>query len=39
MTDGSLQTFHLDSILGREFSGEAVTIGTVLDRQRVSDDR
>jgi (R,R)-butanediol dehydrogenase/meso-butanediol dehydrogenase/diacetyl reductase len=37
MTDGTSQTFPIDSILGHEFSGEVVAIGAGVERFRVGD--
>jgi 2-desacetyl-2-hydroxyethyl bacteriochlorophyllide A dehydrogenase len=37
MTDGTSQTFPIDSILGHEFSGEVVAIGASVERFRVGD--
>jgi 2-desacetyl-2-hydroxyethyl bacteriochlorophyllide A dehydrogenase len=37
MTDGSSQTFPVDSILGHEFSGEVVAIGAGVERFKVGD--
>jgi (R,R)-butanediol dehydrogenase/meso-butanediol dehydrogenase/diacetyl reductase len=37
MTDGSSQTFPIDTILGHEFSGEVVAIGAGVERFKVGD--
>src|SRR5271169_3573863 len=37
MTDGSSQTFPVDSIIGHEFSGEIVAIGVSVDRLKLGD--
>ena len=37
MTDGSGQTYELDSVIGHEFAGEVVATGTKVTRLKVGD--